>query len=103
MNYWSQGALDNIDEKIAGIAAVYWTDNKITSEGGIYVKFVSQPEENSTLGRWCEHLLSDTPAFAYVVTWDKMQPRVSNPYPTDVSCANVTFVFVNGCTEALNS
>ena len=83
---WSFGELDKVDEKVVSVAAVYWTDNIISEDGGIYTRWIPDLDDgsiSSTLRTSIREIYEDA-AWAYIVTWDKMRPNIANPYPTEV-------------------
>ena len=80
----SASQLDTVDPGIVGIAAAYWADSKVGTDGGFYTKYITDFAGFSNQREHCERLVGNT-SFAFIATWSNMEPNVADPYATDVS------------------
>ena len=80
----SASQLDTVDPGIVGIAAAYWADSKVGTDGGFYTKYITDFAGFSEQREHCERLVGNT-SFAFIATWSNMEPNVADPYATDVS------------------
>ena len=93
---WSSSKLANVSTAIVSIAAVYWTDNIISENGGIYTRWIPDLDDgsiSSTLRTSIKEVYDDA-AWAYIVTWDKMRPNIANPYPTEVRTFSAILLYM---------
>lgn len=58
------------------MAAPYWADSKISSDGGVYATFITDVNSGSYDSSLYEDILDDA-EWAFVVTWEKMTPNTS--------------------------
>ena len=59
------------------VAAPYWSDSRISSTGGIYIKFISNINDGSISSNLRAAIRDICPEaeWAYIVTWHKMRPN----------------------------
>ena len=67
---------------VVAVAAVYWADNKIPGDGGVYVQFIENVT-GSAVKTEATTAISDA-EWAYIVTWDKMVPNTDQAAATEV-------------------
>ncbi|XP_067950366.1 uncharacterized protein [Watersipora subatra] len=82
---WSSDKLNTIDSKIVKVAAVYWADNVISSNGGLYTTWIPNLAANDTATSALVLSVYPTSAWAYVVTWKNMKPNIDNVYETELN------------------
>ena len=78
----SAEALNALDAEVVAVAAVYWADNMIPGDGGVYVQFIENVT-GSAVETEATTAISDA-EWAYIVTWDKMVPNTDQAAATEV-------------------
>ena len=58
------------------IAAIYWSESQVSSDGGIYTRWIPDLDDESIDDELKSsiRLVYEDAAWAYIVTWDKMKP-----------------------------
>ena len=66
--------IEGTDPKIVEIAAVYWTNAKVSTNGGVYASGIITDLASAGIQSECEAILADA-AWAYIVTWHAVVPN----------------------------
>ena len=76
LSAWTQTELPFIDRRIISIAAVYWSENNVLADAGVYTRWIPDLDDASVGDelKASIRLVYEDAAWAYIVTWDKMRP-----------------------------